>query len=230
MTAPTRRNPAVSVIIAVHNEEKYIGRCLRSITSQSMPSDFYEIIVINDASTDRTRYALSLFENEIKIIENKKQLGLPGSLNKGLKKARGQFIVRLDGDDYVSAEYLHMLHYFLSQNSYMDATACDYLMVDDNEQVLERKNCMEVPVGCGIMFRMEHLLDIGLYDDKFWLHEDQDLRVRFLKKYKIHRVELPLYRYRKHEHNSTNDKEKMSKFKKKLIKKHGTSAAHGLED
>jgi glycosyltransferase involved in cell wall biosynthesis len=213
--------PSISILIPVQNEEKYVGRCIRSILNQTLPRREYEIIVINDASTDRTLYALEVFGEEVRVLNNETKLGLPASLNKGIRAARGQFVVRLDGDDYVSAEYLHFLHLFLKMNPYMDAVACDYLLVDDREGVLSRKNCMEDPLGCGIMFRIEQLIDVGLYDSNFLFHEDKDLRVRFLKKYQIHRLELPLYRYRRHADNMTNNRESMERYQTALDKKHG---------
>ena len=76
----------ISVIIPVLNQEKFIGRCLRSILQQTLDKKFYEILVINDGSTDKTSYALDLFGKEIKVINNKKNLGLPASVNKGIKK------------------------------------------------------------------------------------------------------------------------------------------------
>jgi glycosyltransferase involved in cell wall biosynthesis len=213
--------PLVSVLIPVHNEEKYIGRCIRSILNQTMNRDDYEIIAINDGSDDRTNYALSLFTEDVNIINNGTKLGLPGSLNVGVRAARGQYIVRLDGDDYVTSEYLNIMSYFLRTNQYMDAVACDYLEVDDAGNLLARKNCMEDPVGCGIMFRVDQLLEVGLYDDKFLVHEDRDLRIRFTKKYKIHRIELPLYRYRRHLDNMTNDTTRLQEYEKALVQKHG---------
>ena len=56
------------------------------------------------------------------------------------------------------------------------------------------------------MFKTENLVEIGLYNEKFFLHEEKELRLRFEKKYSIERVALPLYRYRKHESNMTNNK------------------------
>ena len=47
----------------------------------------------------------------------------------------------------------------------------------------------------GIMFRMHQIIDIGLYDEEMKTHEDKDLRIRFEEKYKVNRIELPLYRY-----------------------------------
>lgn len=217
--------PSISVIVAAHNEEKYIGRCIRSLLNQTQPADDFEIVVVDDGSTDRTRYALEVFGNDIRMLRNEKQLGLPATLNHGIRNARGQFIVRLDGDDYVSAEYLHVLSLYLRMNPYMDAVACDYLLVDENEVVLGRKNCMEEPLGCGVMFRIEQLIEIGLYDAEFLAHEDKDLQIRFGRKYQVHRVELPLYRYRRHDKNMTNDVAHMQKFMKNLESKHREAAS-----
>jgi glycosyltransferase involved in cell wall biosynthesis len=219
-----RPAPQISVIIPAHNEERFIGRAIRSVLSQTIPQNDFEIIAINDASTDRTGYALELFKDEICIIHNEQNLGLPGSLNRAIKTARGKYIVRVDADDYVRSDYLYLLQRFLEDNTYMDAVACDYFLVDDAENVLGRRNCMDDPIGCGIMFRTDHLIEIGLYDDGFLMHEDRDLRARFLKKYLIHRVELPLYRYRQHAENMTNDRVVWDHYEERLKEKHETEA------
>jgi glycosyltransferase involved in cell wall biosynthesis len=211
----------IAVIVPVHNQEKYIGRCLRSLLQQNCPREDYEIVVIDDASSDRTPYALELFSEEITLIRNAENLGLPGALNRGIRATRAPFIVRVDSDDYVNANFLAILQLYLSNNHYMDAAACDYLVVDDREEVLARKNCLEEPIACGIMFRAEQLLDIGLYDENFLLCEERELRIRFLQKYTIHRVELPLYRYRRHENNLTNDSEALAHHMNNLVQKHG---------
>lgn len=211
--------PQISVIIPAYNEERFIGRALRSVISQ-MYVEAFEIIVVNDASTDRTAFALDLFKDEITLLHNEQQLGLPGSLNRAIRVARGKYIVRVDADDYVSNDYLYVLQRFLEANTYMDAVACDYLLVDDAENVVERRNCMEHPIGCGVMFRSDHLIDIGLYDDDQLMHEDRDLRARFLEKYKISRIELPLYRYRRHPNNMTNDRSAWEHYENRLRKKH----------
>jgi len=212
--------PVISILITAHNVEKYIGRAIRSILNQSLPRDDYEIIVVNDCSTDRTRFALEVFEDDIRLINNKVRMGLPRSLNIGIKKAKAQFITRIDGDDYVHEDFLKILSLYLTFNEYIDAVACDYLMVDNKEHILSRKNCMKEPIACGIMFRIEQLIDIGLYDENFLAREDEDLRIRFLKKYNIKRIELPLYRYRRHEKNLTNDMEKMCSYRELLKGKH----------
>ena len=212
--------PIISVIIPTYNQSEFLGRCLRSILNQIIPKEEYEIIVINDGSDDQTSKVLKIYENQISIIENKNNKGLPYSINKGIKSAKGRFIVRVDSDDYVNTNFLYILKIFLIENTSIDAVCCDYFIVNDQEEILSRKNSSKDPIGCGIMFRLEQLINLGFYDENFLVHEDKDLRLRFNEKYEVFRIPLPLYRYRKHQNNITNDEKKMDSHLKKLKKKH----------
>jgi len=217
--------PKVSVIVAAYNQERFIGRCLRSLLHQSMPHSDYEIIVVDDGSTDRTAYALELFcdpsDSVVRVIRCEKNGGLPAAINKGMHDAKAPFVVRVDSDDFVNSNFLNILYYYLDSNEYADAVACDYLLLDDVEHVLKRGNSKEVPIACGILFRKQKLFDIGLYDEDFRYHEERELRVRFEQKYTIHHLELPLYRYRRHDNNITNHHDEMEKYREQLIVKHG---------
>ncbi len=213
--------PCISIIIPVYNQEKWLGRCLRSLLNQSIDRDLFEIIVINDASTDRTSNIIDLFKNEIKIINNKNNIGLPASLNKGIKLSRAHYIVRVDSDDYVNEYFLLFLHEYLEQNKEIDAVACDYYLVDNEEEVIERKSSLIDPIGCGIMFKSNQLFEVGLYDEDFRLNEEKELRIRFEKKYVIEYLKLPLYRYRRHQDNITNNKKDLKLHDKKMNNKHG---------
>ena len=210
----------ISVIIPAFNEEKYIGRALRSILDQSFNKSHYEVIVVNDKSTDKTEYAISLFGDAVSLINNEKNIGLPASLNRAIKQSKGQYIVRLDADDYVNKDYLLFLYRYLKHNQKYDAASCDYYLVDNDENVLARESALTNPIGCGIIFSKEKLYEIGLYDESFRYHEDKDLRIRFEKKYKIIHLSIPLYRYRRHEQNITNNKEEMESHHSKLKEKH----------
>lgn len=212
--------PTISVIMPALNEERYIARAIRSILSQSFPSSRYETIIVDDASEDRTGFAAGLFGDGVKLIRNEVRQGLPASLNRGIQAARGKYVVRVDADDYVTHDYLYLLYRFLEENTDYDAVACDYFLVDENENIVARKNCLEDPIGCGIMFRTEQLIAIGLYDAEFQLLEDEDLRIRFLKRYNIVRVPLPMYRYRRHDGNITNDQLAGKVYRARLRKKH----------
>ena len=82
-------------------------------------------------------------------------------------------------------------------------------VVDDLENVISRKNSAEDPIACGIMFRRNAIDDVGLMDEEFHLNEEKEYRNRFEKQFVIDHLCIPLYRYRRHEGNITNDLEKM---------------------
>jgi glycosyltransferase involved in cell wall biosynthesis len=227
MTNSKESQPIISVIVPVYNQELYIGRCLRSLLHQSINHENYEIIVIDDGSTDRTPYALELFSDKfnspIVVLKNSTNSGLPASLNKAILNSRSEYIVRVDSDDFVNVNFLTFLYNFIEFNKYADAVACDYYLVNDNEEVLQRVNCLEHPIACGILYKKSHLIELGMYDESFKCHEERDFRIRFEKKYMINRLELPLYRYRRHEDNMTNNKSQMEYFEMQLQEKHKTA-------
>lgn len=86
-----------SIIIPAHNAEKEIERALKSINSQTYKD--YEIIVIDDCSSDNTYNILKEYKN-ITVIKNKQNLKAGGSRNKGIEQATGEYIIFLDADDY----------------------------------------------------------------------------------------------------------------------------------
>ena len=221
-------DPKISVIVAAYNQERFIGRCLRSLLHQTLPHSDYEIIVVNDGSDDLTSYALELFcdptESVVQVLTNEVNQGLPASINKALRAARASYVVRVDSDDFVNKNFLNFLYCYLEVNDYADAVACDYLLLEDEEREIRRCNCDEEPIACGIMFRKKQLFDVGLYDESFRYHEERELRVRFDKKHNIQRLDLPLYRYRRHDNNMTNDSEMMEYHRNNLIAKHGDDA------
>lgn len=93
--------PFVSVIMPVYNSEQYISCSVKSILNQSYTN--FEFIIIDDASTDETYKKLLEFKKKDKriiLIKNKKNEGVTKSLNKAIKIARGEYIIRMDADDW----------------------------------------------------------------------------------------------------------------------------------
>ena len=207
----------ISVIIPVFNQERFVGRCLRSILNQSIDKKEYEIIVIDDCSNDKTLEVLDNFSNEIILIKHQENKGLPTALNTGIKKSNGRFIIRLDSDDYVHFEYLNILSLYLKMNADVDAVSCDYIEVNDKEELISRYSHALKPIGCGIMFRIEQIIEIGLYDEKQLWNEEEELMIRFSKKHSVIHLNFPLYRYRRHENNMTNNDKMMRKFEVKKL-------------
>jgi glycosyltransferase involved in cell wall biosynthesis len=191
------------VVLPTYNQAPYLDRCIRSLLAQSQYTD-YEIICINDGSTDETTSILEKYSKQITILENTINCGLPFSINRVIKESSSRFIVRVDSDDYVSRHFLRILTLALQLNNELDAVACDY-EVFDSKGTISISNIEKSPIACGIMFRRDHLWEVGLYDETFKIHEDKELMTRFEKKYKVTRIPIPLYRYRKHNNNLTND-------------------------
>ena len=212
----------ISVIVCTYNHEKWIERCIRSLDNQILinKSD-YEVIIVNDKSKDNTKKILKKFSklNYIKIISNSKNIGLSKSINKAIKSSTGRYIVRVDSDDYVSRKFLYLLRFFLEKNKEYHAVASDYYEVSSEEKILQKINCLKKEIACGVMFRKESLIGIGMYNENFLMREGHELKKRFQKKYKIGRLELPVYKYRQHEKNRTKTKIKTLKIYDRKLKK-----------
>lgn len=98
---------AISVIMPLYNAEKYLPEALQSVLNQTYKD--FELICIDDCSTDRTRSIVEEFRKKdvrIKILINEEHSGAASSRNKGLKIAEGEYIVFLDGDDIFEVELL----------------------------------------------------------------------------------------------------------------------------
>jgi glycosyltransferase involved in cell wall biosynthesis len=196
-----------SIIITCYNREKFISKSIRSALNQiNINREMLEVIVVDDFSTDSSVEKIEEFIPLIKLIQNKKNFGVAASRNKGIKISKGKYILMLDSDDYISNNYLEIVSFYLDNNYYWDAVACDYLKVDKKGKVIKRFNFRKKPIACGILFRREKIFEIGLYNKTLRLNEEKELRKKFFKKkFKMGYVELPLYRYVMHEDNITKN-------------------------
>lgn len=210
----------VTVIITCYNYARYLGRAIRSAYNQSLEKSRYEIIVVNDASTDETSEVLKDYDDFVRIVNLKENVGLAEARNIGVRKAMGRFIVFLDADDYIHRDMLLMQYNYLTMDHDMDAISVNYVTVNQEEAHVSRFSAEDDPIACGIMYRRDLFFDVGLYDKNFRAREEEDFRIRFLKKYSIYNIPLPLYRYRRHDNNLTNNQEIMEEFKTKLNEKH----------
>jgi len=203
-------SPDVSVIVCTYNHGKWIERCLRSLVNQDfIKKEEYEVIIVDDCSKDYTQKILKNFQfDNFRFYKNKKNLGLPKSLNRAIKLSFGKYIVRVDSDDYVNRNFLLILYMMVNLNDDYSAVACDYYLVNDNEKILEQVDCDKEPIGCGIIFEKDHIKSVGLYNEKYLINEEKEFRKRYEKKYSVKRLSLPLYRYRRHSENMTNQNEK----------------------
>lgn len=108
------KSPLVSVIIPCYNAEKFIGDTLTSVLDQSFQS--FEIIIVNDGSTDHSAQVISSFNDSRITCLQKKNTGVSDSRNKGFEKAKGDYVLFLDADDIIASDFLEKRVEFLNEH------------------------------------------------------------------------------------------------------------------
>lgn len=153
--------PKISVIVPVYNTERYLRHCLDSLLCQDI-DEKYEIIVINDGSTDNSpdiaaAYA-SCFEN-IKLY-SQENAGLSAARNTGLKYARGKYIAFVDSDDHVDIKYLSEM-YGAAEKYGADIVCCNFRCVNENGKPAGIDGILKHRPG---VFKAEEMLSSLLLD------------------------------------------------------------------
>ena len=103
--------PKFSIIIPAYNVEKYINKCLKSVFNQTFKD--YEVIVVNDGSTDNTKKYIEPYDV---LLINKKNSGLSSARNTGVSYAKGEYLIFLDSDDYIEKDLLKEINKYLFNN------------------------------------------------------------------------------------------------------------------
>lgn len=206
--------PKISVIMPVYNGEKYLRQAIDSILSQTF-SDF-EFIIINDASKDSTEEIIKSYNDErIVYLKNEENLGVAGTLNKGIDAARGEYIARMDADD------ISMPDRFLKQVTIMDSNkdigVCGGNLIIFGEEIDERnfiysETDKKIRVDMifnsafahpAVMIRSSILSDNIRYDIDFEKAEDYKMWYDIMRVSKGYNIQEPLLRYRHHQKQVT---------------------------
>jgi len=200
--------PKVTVLMSVYNGEKYLREAIDSILNQTFKN--FEFLVINDGSTDSTAEILQSYQDpRIKIINNEKNMGLTGSLNKGLKLAKGEYIARMDADDISLPLRLEKEVEFLDKNPELGLVGILYEVIDEagnsfgivkyptTDKEIKRRLLEGNPFGHGsVMLRKECIVNVGFYRPEFKYAQDFDLLLRISEKYEVLNISEPLYKFR----------------------------------
>ncbi len=194
----------VTVLIAAYNQGKYIRQALESLKAQTLSSHNFEVIVINDGSTDETQEILRDYKGWIRLVERENQ-GLVASCNQGLSLARGSYFTRLDSDDFVALEWLATLTQALRPNPDACCACPDRYEVYGNQwhRVWVQPVNLYSLVACGTLFATDVLRKVGGFRSFYW--EEYDLYLRLRQAGELIHVPEPLYMYRRHNRSMTHD-------------------------
>jgi len=227
-------SPKISVIITAHNYAGFVKQAIESVFSQTM--DDYEIIAVNDGSTDTTAEVLGQYENHPKIkVLTLTNVGLAAASNAGVRASSGEYVIRLDADDYFDENILLIESRILDTRPEIGMVYPDYYRIDKHGEILECVRLLKVnsevklldrnPLAAGAMFRRASYDAIGGYNEKLRYQEDYDFWIRFIDKFHVYNVNLPLLYYRQHaESMSRNQEARMEArrfVKKQFVEKKG---------
>jgi len=218
----------VTVYVPTHNYGKYLDRSIQSVLQQTMED--WELIVIDDGSTDDSREILGKYKDheKIRVIEQENK-GLNVTNNIALRLANGKYIIRLDADDYFDENILLVLSNILDTRSDVDLVYPDYYHISENGDILEtvrRKKIgeevelLDLPAhGACTMIRTKCLLGLDGYDEEFRCQDGYGLWLKFLVKHKPYNVNVPLFYYRQHQRSLTKNQQKIHDTRRKIEKK-----------
>ncbi len=195
--------PFFSVIIPFYNKEKYVQAAVKSVLNQTF-TDF-ELIIVNDCSTDNSRKEVSkIISEQIKIIEHHENKGLSASRNTGIKNATGNFIAFLDADDEWKPDFLATIKSLISTfpEAQLFATNYEELYADGIKIIHNQKlsilgndflvdDFFELNLGKPIYFpgslcvKKTVFDEIGYFDEKITYSEDVDFNIRTNLKFKL---------------------------------------------
>ena len=150
----------ISVIINVYNGEKYIKKCLDSIINQTYKN--LEILIINDASTDKTLDICKKYNDKrIKIINNKTNLGLSLSRNIGIENSNGEYLYFVDSDDFIKKDTIEYLYNLCKENNVSISTCSSQDIYNYDYKVKNKTEIIKIVSDVGILKKL--LLSIDRY-------------------------------------------------------------------
>lgn len=193
----------ISVIIPLYNKEKIIKKTLLSVLSQDYED--FEVIVINDGSTDRSADIVRSFnDSRVRLIEQENG-GPSKARNTGVKYANGEWIVFLDADDEFLPNALLYLSSLCVEHSGMDMFCCPYYVQNGSRKILSRKYS-EGEVGNAFMWHFyglflartgssiykKTIVEVCLFDERIRRFEDLECLFRMYNRAKIYLGSTPV--------------------------------------
>lgn len=222
----------VSIAITAYNADRFVDRCIRSCLNQWSRGLKLEVIVVDDASTDRTPNIISKFGDGVATSTHSENRGVGAASATALSMANGRYFLRLDSDDFLSSFAIEFLFSVADNNPTFGFVFSDYYIVDSDgfKQELFRKDSMDklLAYGAGVMFRTDLLRSAGGYDARLRDCEDFDILARVLATGATGlRLPVPLYRYRRHDTNLTSRLERVENIARMERKHEGIQHRSG---
>jgi len=204
----SKDNPLVSVIMPAYNAAEHIAEAIESVLIQNYRN--FELIVVDDGSTDNTRNTIAGFKDYKVRYFHKENAGPASARNLGITKSQGLFLIHLDSDDLITPDYIAKHLQEFEEHPDADLVYCDDCLIDENSKPIrvierpeytDRKLLIRDLFRCGfpvVPFRTcirKSVFDkIGFFDEELLVAEDYDMMRRLVKHgLKIHHLKGALY-------------------------------------
>jgi len=202
-----KSNPLVSVIIPVHNGEKYIKESIDSCINQTY--QYIEIIVVDDKSEDRTLEILKEYGEKITVLPVEKQNGLGNVINIGIRKSQGKYIARMDADDFMYPTRIQKQVEYLESNPNCVAIGGQIDIIDENSNItghreyaiedrdIKKNRFLFQPFAHpAVTLRKSPVEEMGLYPENMWKVEDVKFFLILSTKGEFHNLRDTVLKYR----------------------------------
>ena len=160
------RQPLVSVVMCVWNEEKYLADSIGSILNQTFTD--YEFVIINDGSTDKTQNILETFaqkDSRIRLLINQVNKGTAISLNNCIETAKGKYIARMDSGDISQPTRLERQVKYLEENGNVSILGTCGYWIDENKQIIAEWQ-VAIKINALILYKGAPTIDPSLMINK----------------------------------------------------------------
>lgn len=204
----------ITLYIVSNNYGKYLQEAIESVLRQTV--DGWELLLFDNGSTDNTTDVMHLYRGDPRVrIFRTSKVSLPKAANMALKKARGEYIVRLDADDVLDDNMLLVLGNYLDRHKDIALVFPDYFLINEfgdivsherRKQMYHSNHLLDAPAnGACTMIRVKALKKLGGYREDLGAQDGFDIWSRITKEYKCNNINLPLFYYRRHGKNLTDN-------------------------
>jgi glycosyltransferase involved in cell wall biosynthesis len=218
-------NELVTIYITNRNYKKYVEQAIKSVVYQTYNN--IELIVIDDGSDDGSQDLLMTLQNQYNFkLFLQDGIGLNKTNNKAISYSNGNYIMRLDADDWLCPNCVEQL-----LKKIKDTNAAlvfpDYFETDEQGKIIrhiERFDFEQPDIllnspahGACTLFLKKVLIDVGGYSENFNRQDGVDIWLKIIKKYPVSNIKSPLFYYRQHGNNLTTDKANLFKSRSEIF-------------
>ncbi len=219
--------PRITVYVPSRNYGRFLGDAVESVLRQSV--DDWELMIIDDGSSDETAEVMNLYRGHPRVsLHRTEGIGLAAVSNFALARARGRYVIRLDGDDVFDENILLVLGNVLDRDGKLALVFPDYFLVDPFGQIFAQERRQRLysanhsfdlpPNGACTLVRASILKEVGGYREDVRAQDGLDLWTKVSSRYKCANVNLPLFYYRRHGSNLTTDSQRIINARRQIKK------------